>query len=313
MAWADVVDENFMPGTAESLGIGYADAQRVNPNVVYLSASLFGRGGPHSGLRGLGGHLTHVAGLTAMTGPVGGPPVGPYGPYTDYLAPRFGVAAVLAALDYRRRTGKGQHLDLSQLETSVLCIAPTVLATAMTGEVPGLRGNKHEWAAPHDFFPCLGDDRWCAIAVFSDAEWSALRRVMADPDWAASRQFATAEGRKQHESELDERIGAWTRTQEAHELMERLQAAGVAAGVVQTVEDLFADPQLAARGHFQRLPHAEMGEHANDADCFSLSVTPARYRTAAPMLGEHTEQVLREILGMDDDEIVELLQSGVLE
>jgi crotonobetainyl-CoA:carnitine CoA-transferase CaiB-like acyl-CoA transferase len=313
VAWADLVTENFTPGTLEEWGLGYEELCRVKPDVILFSTSMLGRGGPYSQQPGFGPVLASLSGMTGLTGWPDRMPTNPYGAYTDFLVPRFAVPAILAALDYRRRTGQGQHLDLSQLETSLHFMAPLLLDRAITGRDPGRMGNRHPAAAPHGAYPCRGEDRWCTIACHSDVDWEALCRVMGYPAWTQEERFATLLERKSHEDELDALVGQWTRAWEAYDLMQRLQQAGVPAGVVQTSRDLFEDPQLQHRGHFVLLDHPEMGRHPVQRSEFRLSRAQAQFRSPAPLLGQHTAQVCKEILRMSDEDIAALSEAGVLE
>ncbi len=210
--WADVVTENFTPGTMEGWGVGYEELSAVNPGVIMFSASMMGRGGPLDRQPGFGPVLSSLVGLTGITGWPDREPVNPYGAYTDFIVPRFAVASILAAVDYRRRTGRGLHLDMSQLETSIHFSAPTMLDRAVNGREQGLRGNRHPALAPHGAYPCLGEDRWVAIACRNDGEWEGLRGVL-DPSGQgeiSGERFASLLGRKSHEDDLDRVIGERT-------------------------------------------------------------------------------------------------------
>ena len=213
----------------------------------------------------------------------------------------------------RRRTGEGMRIDLSQLEAGLQFLAPQVLDYATSGRIATRAGNAHPSAAPHNVYPCRGNDRWCAIAVADDTQWAALRQAMGEPEWAKDKRYVTLLGRRRYVAALDERIGAWTRGFDAHELMRLLQAAGVPAGVVQNAADLFADPQLAARGHFVALEHPEMGRHHYERFAFRLSESPSGPDAPAPLLGQHNELVVKDVLGCTDDEIADMIIEGVLE
>ncbi len=313
--WADVVTENFTPGTMEGWGVGYEELSAVNPGVIMFSASMMGRGGPLDRQPGFGPVLSSLVGLTGITGWPDREPVNPYGAYTDFIVPRFAVASILAAVDYRRRTGRGLHLDMSQLETSIHFSAPTMLDRAVNGREQGLRGNRHPALAPHGAYPCLGEDRWIAIACRNYGEWDALRGVL-DPSGRgeiSGERFASLLGRKSHEDDLDRAIGERTGGWDRRELMEALQGAGVPAGVVSDPRDLFEDPQLRHRGHFTYLDHPEIGPYATDQTEAHLSRTPGKLDRAAPLLGEHTEQVLTEMMGLSPEEYRSLKDDGVLE
>lgn len=313
--WADLVTENFTPGTMESWGLGYSDLKRVNPSLILFSASMLGRGGPMEKQPGYGAVLSSLAGLTNITGWPDRGPVNPYGAYTDFIVPRFAVAAILAAVDYRRRSGAGMHLDMSQLETSLHFSAPLLLDYMSSGTEPVRRGNRDLGAAPHGVYPCQGDERWIAIACFTEEAWQALSQIIS-PDgggWVGQAQFASLLGRKAAEDELDQLMAEWTRGWEAGALMEVLQQAGVPAGVVHDTRGLFEDPQLQHRGHYQYLEHAEIGRYASERSEFELSQTPGKLERPAPMIGEHTEYVLKQFIGLSDAEYQSLQGDAVLE
>ena len=309
--WADVVTENFTPGIMERWGLAYEDIRKTNPGVIMFSASMQGRGGPYSNHPGFGPVLTALSSHTHLTGWPDRTPTSPYGAYTDFLLPHLTVAAITAALDNRRRTGQGCHVDFSQLEGSLYFVAPPLIDFAANGRIQTRQGNRHPVYAPHNAYPCAGEDRWCAIACTTDDEWQTLCLLMGQPALATDPRFATADARQQNDDALDEIIGRWTAPQDAFELMHRCQKAGVPAGVVETCEDLFNDAQLSHRNHYVFLDHKEIGIHAYDANCFTLSESPPVYQPA-PLLGEHTDWVLSEILGLPESEIEDLHRSGVL-
>ena len=313
--WVDLVTENFTPGTMESWGLGYQELKSVNPGIIMLSASMLGRGGPLERQPGFGPVLASLAGMTHITGWPDRDPVNPYGAYTDFVVPRFAAAAILAALDYRRRTGEGTHLDISQLETSIHFSAPFLLDYAVNGREQDRMGNRDPDASPHGVYRCKGEDRWIAIACTTDAEWQALCRFM-DPTGQTrihQERYSTLQGRKSDEDELDRIIGEWTRGWDARELMEALQGAGVPAGMVNDSRDLFEDVQLTHREHFKYLDHPEIGPYASERSEFNLSRTPGSLDRPAPLIGEHTEYVLKELFGLSDDEYRALKDDGVLE
>ena len=313
VAWADVVLENFSPGVMARLGLDYQRLRRVRPDLIMLSGCLFGQTGPQRGYPGFGGQGTAIAGFNHLIGWPDRESYGPYGTLTDSLAPRYAALAVAGALLERRRTGRGQYIDLSQIEAGVYSLSELVVRYAANGEIPSRRGNRSEQAAPHAVVPCAGEDRWIAIAVFDDDSWRALCRVMGDPDWARDPDYATGEGRLRHEPELDRRLAEWTSGVEPYALMAKLQAAGVEAGVVQTLDDLLADPQLAHRGHFEEIEHAHLGRLRFERSGFRLSENPGGLDRPGPNLGEHNQRVLGEYLGLDAVEIAALAELGALE
>jgi benzylsuccinate CoA-transferase BbsF subunit len=237
IARADVVVENFSGGAMERMGLGYAVLKKIKPDIIMLSSCMQGQTGPHARLPGSGHKLTGLAGFSTITGWPDRLP-GNILAYTDFIGPRFNVIAILAALEYRRRTGKGQYLDMSQYENSIHFMTPLILDYVVNKRTAERQGNQCSYAAPHNAYRCRGEDRWCVIAVFTDDEWQSLGRVLGNPAWTGDPKFATLLGRKQNEAELDRRLEEWTISRTAEEVMTSMQAAGVAAGVVETGEDL---------------------------------------------------------------------------
>lgn len=313
VAWADMVTENFTPGTMERLGLGYEELRKIRPDVIMFSTSMLGRGGPNSKLPGFGAVLSSLSGMTGLTGWPDRGPTNPYGAYTDFITPRFAVATLLAALDYRRRTGIGQHIDMSQLEVSLHFMAPLLLDYANNGREGDRTGNRHEAAAPHGAYPCKGEDRWVTITCMTDAHWLGLQRALGDPAWMQEERYATLIGRKQHEDVLEAQLADATRAWEAQDLMQALQSAGVPAGVVHSNKGVIEDPQLAHRGHFVYYEKLEIGRHPVQRSEFRLSRATAARNWPTPFIGEHTRQVCSELLGMTEAEIEPLIAEGVLE
>jgi benzylsuccinate CoA-transferase BbsF subunit len=310
--WADIVAESYTPKAMRNWGLDYESLRKIKPNLIMFSTCQQGQTGPYSLFAGAGNTGAAMAGFYSVTG---WPDRGPnyvYGAYTDFISPRFAAAALVAALDYRDRTGKGQYIDQSQIEAGVQFNAPAVLEYTVNGRVIGRGGNRSPDHAPHGAYPCRGEDRWVAIAVETDDDWRALRRAMGDPEWARQATYDSLAGRKAAEDELDRRLGEWTTTRTPEEVQDLLQAHGVAAGVVATTEDLFNDPQLQHRGHYRRLDHTSMGRVAYDGPSFRLSDSPDT-QFAAPCLGEHNELVLKEFLGMTDEEVAALEATGALQ
>ena len=308
-----MVVENFTPGTMEAWGIDYESLRRIKPDLIMLSTSNQGQTGPHSRHPGHGAILTSLAGFTHLTGWEDGEPCQPFGALTDFITPLLGAIALVGALEHRRRTGEGQYLDLSQYEASLLTLTPVMLDWFVNQHEAGRMGNRSPHAAPHGVYPCQGEDRWCAIAVESDEEWRALCQAIGRPELAHDPRFATIEGRQQHHDALDAIIAAWTSPRPAEEVMHTLQRHGVPAGAVHDPPHVLEDPQLRHRGHFQVLEHPIIGPQHYEVPPFRLSRTPAQLRMAAPCLGQHNEYIYREVLGIPEDEFVELLVEGVLE
>lgn len=312
ITWSDVVVENFSGGAMERMGLGYAEMKKLKPDIIMLSTCMQGQTGPHASSPGSGVTLPALSGFHHITGWPDGLPASA-GAYTDWIAVHYNVLVILAALDYRRRTGQGQYLDMSQYEDGVQFLGPLLLDYTVNQRVAGRIGNRCDYAAPHGAYRCQGQDRWCAIAVFTDEEWESFCRVIGDPSWTNDARFVTLLARKQNEDELERLVEEWTINHSAEEVMTLMQAAGVGAGVLQNGEDLMEhDPQLKHRRFFWELDHPEVGKYRAPRAGFLLSKVPCELRYA-PLLGEHNEYVLKEILGMSDDEIAELVVAGVLE
>jgi benzylsuccinate CoA-transferase BbsF subunit len=307
--WADVVIENFTPGVFARLGLGYDTLRALNPRVILFSTSIQGAGGPHSAHPGFGVTLAGLTGISHLTGWPDRGPVEVYGAYPDWLLPPFGATAILAALARRARTDEGVHIEASQYEVALNVLGPVLLDFIVNGYVWKRRGNRDSAYAPHNVYPCSGDERWCAIAVTNDDEWAALTHVVDDAGLADAR-FHTAEGRKRHEEAIDGLLGAWTRQRTPDTVVNALQGAGVPAGFVQRGEDLRDDPQLAHRGHWHVREHAEIGACTLSGNPYTLSATPAEIRHPGPLFGQDTERVCVEILGLSGDAVASLRAAG---
>ncbi|MFC2001016.1 CaiB/BaiF CoA transferase family protein [Chloroflexota bacterium] len=311
VAWGDIVSENFSPGMMERWGLGYEDLKKIKPDIIMVRSSAQGQTGPRGHFRALGIALSSLAGLTYFTGWPDQPPLAPPHAHSDVLSPRLGAVALLAALDYRQRTGKGQCIDISMLETTIPFLAPFILDYTANKREGERVGNSCSYASPHGIYRCQGDDRWCAIAVSNDQEWNAFCGVLGNPPWTKELKFATLLGRKQNEEALNRLVEEWSTRFTAEEVMTAMQTAGVAAGVVTNSKDVCEDPQLKERQHFWNLKHPVLGEFPHLGQPFKLSKTPAKGRMPSPCLGEHTEYVATKFLGMSHEEFVDLSNSGV--
>lgn len=313
--WCDVLLESFTPKTMAAWGMSYAELRERNPSMVMLSTCMQGQTGPRRDYRGFGNLMAALAGFYELCGHADRDPVPVYGAYTDFICQRFAATAVIAALDHRRRTGEGQHIDLSQFEAAVQLLGPELLDVELTGRVATRDGNRSPWACPHGVYPTRpvrGHEGWVAIAVETDAQWAALRAAMGDPAWAAAPERQTLLGRKADEEAIDGHLAAWTAGWDQGELVATLQPA-VPAGEVHDQTGLHLDPQVAHRGYFVTLDHTEIGEVPYDGLQAQLSRTPGRLRKPAPCVGEDTYTVLEDILGMDADEIGDLLAAEAVE
>ena len=311
---SDVVMENFTPGVIEKWGLDYEKLKSLKPDIIMLRQSGFGSQGPNSRQPAFGMILAAMAGIPNFIGwPDRGPlPIG-VSAYTDCISPRFAAASLIAALDYRRKTGRGQLLDISQFETALSFILPAILDYQANGREPVHQGNSGPGAAPHGVYPCRGQDIWCAIAASDDKQWTALCREMGRPDLADDPRFCTFLKRKKNAEDLDCILGEWTARFTSEEVMLRLQAAGVPAGMVKNIAEVYIDPQLRQRNLFWNIPHPEMGNFTHLGAGFTLSKTPAQAFSPSPGLGEHTEYILTKLLGMKDEEFAELAGTGLFE
>jgi len=310
--WADVCLDSFTAGTIGELGLGYDVVREINPSIIMVSTCLMGQTGPAAALAGYGYHAAAISGFYEVTGWDDRPPGGPFNAYTDTIAPRFLAATLIAALDHRRRTGEGQYIDQAQMESSLYFLAAELLDHQVSGCMPRRAGNDAPNAAPHDAYPCAGTDEWCVIAVETDAQWRALRQVLSNPDWAAARALDSAAGRRAQREVVDRKLAEFTRRHEPRELMFLLQSAGVPAGMVQRSSDLLEDPQLRHRKFFRPLQHPEMGEVPYEGHQFRIAGYDSGPRMPAPCLGEHSIQVLQEILEYSDEDLARIAGSGAL-
>ena len=310
---ADVVIENFTPGTMERLGLSHEAMSARNPGLITVSTCNQGATGPHAHRAGFGTHLTALSGFTHLTGWPDRSPALLWGPFIDYIAVAYGAVAVLAALEMRARTGRGCHVDLSQYETGIQLLAPAMVEHFATTAVPTRIGNRHPAAAPHGIFPCAGMERWCAISVHDDAEWTRLRAALGGPAWAGEERLATAAGRKAAEDDLEERISEWTRNRDRAEVVDILRAANVHVAPVNDMRDVFEDPQLIHRRAFRRLEHPVIGPHSVPGPAFVLPETPDVIASPAFTLGEHNRYVICGLLGIDEDEFASLEAKGALQ
>ncbi len=311
--WADVAIESFSPKAMRAWGLDYESLRKVNPQLIMLSSCLMGQAGPLSKFAGFGNMAAAIAGFYSVTGWPDRPPAGPFGAYTDYVSPRFTVAAVLAALDHRDRSGEGQYIDQSQAEAALHFLTPALLDYTVNGRVQTCDGNRDPQMAPHGVYPAAGDDRWVAIAVANVEQWAAFCGVIGRADLFEDQRFATLDARLAHQDELDAVASEWTRARTMQDAEAAMQAAGVPASAVQNSVELYADPQLQHRGHFVSVPHEIHGTTIIEGSRARLSRTPARVERSGPTFGRDNFYVLETILGYDAERIAELAAAGVLE
>jgi len=313
IAQADIFVENLAGGSLIRRGLGYEDLKKLKPDIIMLSTCMQGQTGPYASHAASGHKLSALSGFNHIHGWPDREPAW-IAAYTDNIAPRYNIIAILAALDYRRRTGKGQFLDMSQNEAGVQFLAPLILDYVVNKRVANRMGNQCPYAAPHNAYRCQGEDRWCAISVFTDEEWQNFCRLIGNPAMAEDPRFATLLARKENEEELDRLVNEWTIRHTADEVMNMMQAAGVAAGMVENAEDqVDFDAQLKHRHFFWELEHPEIGKFLSPPG-FHFLMSKAGYELQrSPLLGEHNDYVYKERLGLSDEEITQLGKEGIID
>ena len=310
--WADIVTDSMTPGTIEKWGLDYESIRKIKPDIIMFRTTQQGQSGPYAKFGGYGQFAAIMGGFSHITGWPDREPVSMFNNYTDFICPWYLIMAVIGALLHRRKTGRGMYIEQAQIEGGIGFLGPAVLDYMVNGRIVGRAGNTDPYMAPHSAYQCRGDDKWVGIGVGSDEEWQAFCKVIGEPEWTKDAKFATFQGRKENEGELDALVTEWTKDYSPEEVMVMMQCAGVPAGVVATAEDLFNDPQLKHRQHFRLLDHKVIGPHAYNSPAYRLSKTPCDIHMAAPCLGEHNEYVYKEILGYSDDEIADMLAQGVI-
>ncbi len=316
-AISDVVIDNFSARVMRNWGLDYDSLKKIKPDIIAVSMSGFGHTGPHKDYVSYGPTLQALSGYTLQMRHPGHEPAGWGYSYADMTGGYSGALAVLIALWHRKQTGQGQFVDLAQFEAISSLVGPGLLdiLNNQTQSQPVGNRSQEAPAAPHRVYRCKGDDRWCAIAVFTEEEWQQLCQVMGQPAWTREPRFASLADRIQHQDALDSHIEAWTQQHTAEEVMSRLQEAGIAAGVVANGEDLDRDPHLRARGYWARLPAQENGKTEDvilDGPPFKLSKTPGYVAAPGPLLGEYTDSVLRRLLNYSEQQIAQLKAEKVI-
>ena len=295
---SDAVVENFTPRVMANWGLDYQNLKKIKSDIIMLSLSTMGGSGPRRDYTGFGPTIQAFSGLTYLTAYPGGPPLGPGTAHADHVAALFACLALLGALEYRRETGQGQHIDIAQVEAMASLLGDAFIPVKET--------------AFQGVYRCQGEDGWCALTVTTDKEWQSFKKALGSPPWAENKKFASPAARLRNKPALDELIEGWTEKHAAAEVMALLQQSGVAAGVVQSAADLAQDPQLKQRGFFVELAHPEMGKTISDATPVRLSATPPQYSRPAPLPGQDNDYVYRELLGLSGSEINELKNQGVI-
>jgi crotonobetainyl-CoA:carnitine CoA-transferase CaiB-like acyl-CoA transferase len=311
---ADAVLDNYSVDVVERIGLGYRDLCAVKPDIINLRMPGLGTTGPKRHFSTVGVNITSFTGLTYLWNHPGNthPPIGSQTVFPDYVSGVLCAIIIISGVLYRDRQKKGAFIDLAQSEATAFMIGASLMEAAASGKDPEPCGNASPWAAPHDCYPCAGEDRWCAIAAESDEQWGALAKILGD-GIAQDARFKTAENRIKHDVDLNRIIAAWTREQDAFAVMDRLQKAGVPSGVVQTGEDLTHDPQLNARGFIVAVENPRLGRVVLPNFPLHFANAKLTRRWEFPVLGRDTETVLRDVVGYSEETITAHKRDGVLE
>ena len=309
---SDVVMENFRQGSLERLGYTYETFRSIRPDIIYASMPAFGNSGPWKSYVAYGIGQEQLSGMAHMTGYRDDGPMKSGINHGDPITGSHAAGVILAALRYRRRTGRGMFVDVSQQESAVSLIGGDVLAYQMTGTEPERRGNRSPYFAPHNAYSCAGEDRWVTIAATGEEEWRRLAAVMGREDLADDERFASNDARLKHEEELDRTIAEWTAKKDAYEITHLLQAVGVPAGPVLRGPDLLEDPHYRERHTFNEVDHPQVGPKWYQGFAWRMSETPGQVHWPSPTLGQHNRQVYGELLGLTPAEIGRLEQDGVI-
>ncbi len=312
VAHSDVVLENFSPGVMERLGLGYRELKGIKEDIVMVSISSHGQTGPLRDLRAYAPSIGAMAGLDSTLGYEGERPLGLKHAYADISGALHAVFATVAALHQRRKTGRGQYVDLSMLRATVATMGAGLMEYEATGRVLAPMGNYDPTMAPYGNYPCQGEDRWVSIAVANDEEWLGLVTAMGTPDWTTEDRFASRYQRHRHRQELDEHMSRWTLQRDAWEITELLQSHGVAAIPVMDAEERLYDRHNRERGLYQEIEHPALGVEPIFNLMWNLEKTPPEIRGHAPTLGQHNQQIFGGVLGMTEEEIRHLEEAQVL-
>ncbi|MBI3796586.1 MAG: CoA transferase [Deltaproteobacteria bacterium] len=312
VAKSDIVTENFAAGIMDKMGLGYDVLHAVKPDLIMIALSGYGATGPEKSYVSYGPPQVALSGMSSLTGYRDGPPMQAGFSYGDPNGGVHGAFAVMCALLHRAKTGVGQYIDLSQREACAMLLPEGLMEYAMNGTQPPRLGNHDPYMAPHGVFRCRGEDRWVSLAVRNEAEWQRLCTVMGRAELAADARFAVLAARKENEDTLERIVTEWTQERSADEVTQSLQQAGIAAYPALDGRDMLANPQVAARGFFVELEHPEVGKRRHLGIPWKMSRTPCEVRRPAPCLGQDTEYVLSEILGLSREEISALQTKEVL-
>jgi benzylsuccinate CoA-transferase BbsF subunit len=313
IAKSNVVTENFSTGTMESLGLGYETLKGINPSLIYLSASAFGRTGAWSDYIGYHSSVNAFSGLAQITGYAGGNPRLLGAVLPDTIGGIYITFALLLSLFHHRRTGEGAYIDFSMLEGMLSLMPQAIIDYTLNHEEWERAGNRDAVNSPHGIYRCKGDDQWIAISVSSQAEWQRFCAAAGQSEWTQDPGFADEILRHEHATKLDRSIESWSVTQDAESLAGRLQEAGIAAGAVLSVAQLLSDRHLNERGFVVDIDHPEAGMRKTVGLPWHIGATPEPEYRHSPLLGESNNYVFRELLGLSNDEVEDLTKRGVID
>ena len=309
---SDVVVDNFSPGVMKRFRLDYDDLKQIKPDIVKISFPGVGQEGPLADVVTYGPSLAGLAGLDSLVGYEGERVLGMQQAYADINAALFGAFSIQIALYHRDRYGKGQHIEVAQIEALLSTMPEPIMAASLNQNILGTVGNTHPLMAVHNNYPCKGDDKWVSIAIFTEAEWIGFCQAIDEPDWTRSMDFADSHKRALNHKALDAKIAAWTAERTPAEVMEILQGAGVAAAPCADTEDRYFDPHFQERGIIVNVEHPVTGVDFVPKVVCNLSATPGEIRRPAPLLGEHNRYVYGELLGLSDDEIEGLVEQKII-
>ena len=310
---SDVVLENYSPRVMINFGFDYPELKEINPGIIMISLPALGRTGPDKDYIAFGQSIDCMSGMAYLTGYVGEEPMLQSGlSYGDPLSGMNAAFAVVSALHYRRKTGEGMHIDLSQVEGLIAFNADAIMDYTMNGRIRERMGNRHSSMAPHGCYRCKGEDNWVVISIPSDDMWQQFCQVIGQPCWVEETRFSNLLDRYRHQDELDKLIEVWTLEFDHYEIMQIMQQAGVPVGPVLNAKELVENPHLNERGFFETVTHPEMGTHPYIGRFARFSRTPIGIRMPAPCLGEHNQYVFGELLGVSDEEMAQLEEQGII-
>ena len=306
---SDVIFENFRPRVMSNFGLECPAMQEINPGIIHVAMPAFGYTGPYRDLISQGPGVDAISGLCDLTGYPDGPPLKPGNYYADYMNGLLASYCILTGLFARAQTGRGQHIEAPMREAETHAIGEALLDFTLNGRVQTRQGNRHPSMAPHNVYPCSGDDRWVAIAVEDDQQWQALVKALGSPAWAQDTRFATTLGRHQHQEEIDQHLAQWTKSQDHRQVMELLQQAGVPAGAVLHPDEVLKDPQFQHRGYFRDIPETEA---KTISLAWQYASTPMPVLARPPEFGQDNDWVLQELLDLPADQVQLLKDKNII-